>query len=223
MTIEEYFGDWLKVIDIKLLKNVLNVLDKKSNYTPDKSLVFKAFRLCSLHDCKVILVGQEPYFQPNVATGVLFGNKTSTEDNKLSSSLQIIKNAAIDLERPKYSCIFDPTLESWAKQGCLMLNSALTVEINKPMSHIMIWYQFMIAFFNSLSKYEPGLIYVLFGNVAKNFSKFIDKRTNIILTERHPSYYARINKPMHSKIFYEINKLLKLKYNQTINWYEEIH
>jgi len=223
MTIEGYFGDWLKVIDKKLLFEVLNKLDRLSNFTPDKSHVFKAFRLCSLHDCKVIFIGQDPYPQPNVATGILFGNNASTDDNKLSSSLQIIKSAAIDLEVPKDSCIFDPSLESWAKQGCLMLNSSLTVEINKPSSHMMIWYQFMIAFLKHLSEYETGLIYVLFGNEAKNLGRYINKKTNYILTEHHPSYYARINKPMSSKIFYEINKLLKFKYNQTINWYEEIH
>lgn len=221
MTVDEYFGDWIKIIDKSLLYKTINKLNQLNNFTPDKSLVFKAFRLCSLHNCKVIMIGENPYLQKNIATGVLFGNKTSTEDKKLSLSLQIIKNAAIDLERPKDSCIFDPSLESWAKQGCLMLNSSLTVEINKHNSHKMIWYEFMIAFLKHLSQYETGLIYVLFGNDAKNLSRFINKKTNFILTEELPSYYAKINKPMHSKIFYDINKLLKLKYNQTINWYEQ--
>lgn len=224
MTVEDYFGDWIKVINKKELNIILNKLSKEYNtkiICPNQGNVFKAFKLCSYKDVKIVFVGQDPYPQKEVATGILFGNKKEVEDNHLSPSLQIIKEAVINYEIPHNNIIFDNTLESWAKQGILMLNSALTVEMNVIGSHTMLWRPFISSFLNKLSNTEPGIIYVLFGTQAQTFKPYINKQFNIILEENHPAYYSRMNTKMPSTIFKQLNKIVKDIYGISINWYTE--
>lgn len=221
LQLKEYLGDWLKVIDSNLLDTTLLSLSKLPKVLPNKlSIIFKAFHLCSLHDCKVIIIGQDPYYQKDMTTGIAFANNATTEDSLFSPSLEKIKESLEDLYGKDISRNFDPSLEDWENQGILLLNSALTVEQNKPSSHIMIWYQFMHAFVKQLSLYEPGLIYVLLGTEAKTFKK--DIVSGDVITGKHPSYYARVDKRMPYDIFQEINKLMSLKYNKQINWINEI-
>ena len=220
MTVEEYFGDWIKIIDKQELVKVINKLGQMTNYTPPMKDIFRAFELCKYNDLKVLFLGYDPYPQKGVATGILFGNKKEVSEENLSPSLKIVKEAAIDFEIPHNSVIFDQTLESWAKQGILMINSALTTEIGKTGSHTMLWRGFVSKLIKNLSECDTGIIYVLFGEQAKTFKPYIGKN-NIILEEKHPAYYARVNMKMPSTIFYEINKLLKSKYNCQIEWYKE--
>lgn len=220
MTVEEYFGDWIKIIDKQELVKVINKLGQMTNYTPPMKDIFRAFELCKYNNLKVLFLGYDPYPQKGVATGILFGNKKEVSEENLSPSLKIVKEAAIDFEIPHNSVIFDQTLESWAKQGILMINSALTTEIGKTGSHTMLWRGFVSKLIKNLSECDTGIIYVLFGEQAKTFKPYIGKN-NIILEEKHPAYYARVNMKMPSTIFYEINKLLKSKYNCQIEWYKE--
>ena len=222
---EEYFGDWMKVIDKEELNKVLKKLKEmysptNKSVTPDSMNWFKAFELCPYSSMKVVMIGQDPYPQRGVATGILFGNKKEVREENLSPSLKIVKEAAIDFEIPHNSIIFDQTLESWAKQGILMINSALTVEIGKVGSHTMLWRGFISKLIKKLSEYNTGIIYVLFGEQAKTFKPYIGKN-NIILEEKHPAYYARIEGRMPSTVFKEITKLTKEKYKEPIIWFTE--
>lgn len=224
MTSDEYFGDWMKVIDRAELNNVMAKVGqeyRRKSLCPAQPDVFKAFELCPFKDLKVVMLGCDPYPQKGVATGILFGNKANVQEKNLSPSLQIVKEAAINFEIPHYCVTFDPTLESWVKQGILMLNSALTVEMNKVGSHVMIWRSFIIALLKHLSEYETGIIYVLFGRQAQTFKPYINKQFNDILEIEHPAYYARLNKRMPSELFATISNLCKDKYGVPIKWYQE--
>lgn len=218
MTLQEYFKDWLRVIDIKEMMLALSKVDK-ARIEPAFSDIFKAFTLCSFDELKVIMLGQDPYPQKGVSTGIAFGNKKGTTE--LSPSLQILKEACIDYTVPHYSVEFDETLESWGKQGVLLLNSALTVVTNKPNSNAMIWRPFISKMLQNCSKMETGLVYVLFGNQAQTFEPYIDKRFNDVIKVQHPAYYARIHKPMPHEVFKEIDRLLIGRYNSSIEWYGE--
>ena len=224
MTSDEYFGDWMKVIDRIELNNVMAKVGqeyRRKPICPAQPDVFKAFRLCSLKNLKIVMLFQDPYPQKGVATGLALANNSKTLDSELSSSLKVIKEAVINFEIPHYCITFDPTLESWAKQGILMLNSALTVEMNKVSSHVMIWRPFIIALLKHLSEYETGIIYVLFGRQAQTFKPYINKQFNDILEIKHPAYYARLNKRMSSELFVTISNLCKDKYGVPIKWYQE--
>ncbi len=224
MGLEEYFKDWLKVIDKKELNIVINKLGVEYNKKPIcplQSKVFKAFEWCSYHDLKVVMLGQDPYPQKGIATGLLFGNDRETDDNLLSPSLQIIKEAVINFEITHNNIIFDPSLESWAKQGILMINSAFTVEMNKIGSHTILWRPFVSTLLRNLSINDTGIIYVLFGEQAQTFKPYINKQYNNIIEVEHPAYFARTNTKMPSSVFKEIDKLLVDKYGIPIKWYDE--
>ena len=224
MTLEEYFGRWMKVIDKRELESVLSKLGpeyKRKPICPAQSNVFKAFEVCPYDELKVVMLGQDPFAQKGVATGILFGNKEGTRDEDLSPSLQIIKEAAINFEIPHNCIIFDPTLESWAKQGILMINSALTVEMNKVGSHVMLWRPFIASLLKKLSKNKTGIIYVLFGKQAQTFKPYINKQFNIVLEENHPAYFARTGEAMPHTVFEQISKLTKGIYGIPITWYQE--
>ena len=219
MTLEEYFGRWMRVIDKRELESVLSKLGpeyKRKPICPAQSDVFKAFKVCPYDKLKVVMLGQDPYPQKGVATGILFGNKEGTRDEDLSPSLQIIKEAAINFEIPHNYIIFDPTLESWAKQGILMINSALTVEMNKVGSHVMIWRPFISKLLRNLSLYNPDILFVLFGSQAGTFRPYINKESNI-LEVPHPAYNARNGKKF-PLIFNAINEILAKKGKKKIRW-----
>ena len=224
MTLDEYFGDWMKVIDRAELNNVMTKVGqeyKRKPICPAQPDVFKAFRLCSLKNLKIVMLLQDPYPQKGVATGLALANNSKILDSELSSSLKVIKEAVINFEIPHYCITFDPTLESWAKQGILMLNSALTVEMNKVGSHVMIWRPFIIALLKHLSECETGIIYVLFGRQAQTFKPYINSRFNHIIEIEHPAYFARSGTKMPCQLFIDISNRVKGIYGVPIKWYEE--
>lgn len=223
MTLEEYFGRWMRVIDKKSLGEALNKLGpeyQRKPICPVQNKVFRAFELCPYDELKVVMLGQDPYPQKGVATGILFGNNEEVAEENLSPSLKIVKEACINYEVPHNSIIFDQTLESWAKQGILMINSALTVEMNKVGSHVMLWRPFISKLLKNLSDNNTAGVYVLFGRQAQTFKPYIGKFNHIIEVE-HPAYFARTNTKMPSELFRNVSNLVKGIYGVPIEWYQE--
>ena len=214
MTVEEYFGDWMDVIDRDELVKISAWLKTQNPniLCPAHKDVFKAFRMCSLADCKVIMVGQDPFPQKGVATGILFGNKPNTTN--ISPSLEVIKRAAMNGNNG----IFDITMESWAKQGVLMINSALTCEVNNIGSHYDKWKPFIYKLIRNISRKRSDIIFVLFGSQAQILKKVIAGQQPI-LEAKHPAYFARFGRPMPSDVFIQMNELLG---ENKINLYENI-
>jgi uracil-DNA glycosylase len=223
MTIEEYFGDWMKVLDRAEATKIMGWLRTVNPNTlcPALPNVFRAFRLCTYRDCKVVFIGQDPYPQKGIATGILFGNSKETIEDKLSPSLQVVKESVINYEVPHGLITFDNTLESWARQGILMINSALTCELNKVGSHVNVWRPFVSKLIKNLSTMETGIIYVLFGKQAQTLKPYINEKFNDIIEIEHPAYFARTNQGMPHSVFTEINNKLYGKYGEKIKWYEE--
>ena len=222
MTFEEYFGDWSKVIDEQETLKIMYWLKDVNPeiLCPAKQNIFRAFKLCPLKDCKVIMLGQDPYPQKGVATGILFGNSADTPEERLSPSLQVVKESVINYEMPHNRIEFDNTMESWAKQGVLMINTALTCEVNRVGSHFNIWQPFMSKLIRNLSTYDGGLIYVLFGNQASLFKKDIVQSFGIFEIY-HPAFYARRCEKMPYDFFPRINEALQKHYNTKIKFYNE--
>lgn len=223
MTIDEYFGDWMKVLDRNETVKIMNWLKTTDSSTlcPSIKNVFKAFKLCSYNECKVIFVGQDLFPQKGVAQGILFGNSSDTPEDKLSPSLKVVKESVINFDIPHNLITFDPTLESWAKQGILMLNSALTTEVGKVGIHTLKWRPFIGSFLKNMSEKNPGIIYVFFGSQAKSLNTYINNNNNYKLFIEHPAYYARLNKRMPSDIWYTVQKLVYNIYGTSIEWYKE--
>lgn len=223
MTIDEYFGDWMKVLDRNETVKIMNWLKTTDSSTlcPSIKNVFKAFKLCSYNECKVIFIGQDPFPQKGVAQGILFGNSSNTPEDKLSPSLKVVKESVINFDIPHNLITFDPTLENWAKQGILMLNSALTTEVGKVGIHTLKWRPFIGSFLKNMSEKNPGIIYVFFGSQAKSLNTYINNNNNYKLFIEHPAYYARLNKRMPSDIWHTVQKLVYNIYGTSIEWYKE--
>lgn len=224
MTLDEYFGDWMRVIDRTELNNVMIKVGqeyRRKPLCPAQSDVFRAFEFCPIKDLKVVMLGQSPYPQKGVATGILFGNRKEVNEDNLSPSLNVVKEAVINFEVPHYCITFDQTLESWAKQGILMLNSALTVEMNKAGSHVMVWRPFIAKLLKNLSEYNTAIVYVLFGRQAQTFKPYINNMFNHIIEIEHPAYFARNGIKMPHQLFIDISNRVKGIYGVPIKWYEE--
>lgn len=227
MTIEEYFGDWMRVIDKPEAMKIMGWLKRVNPDTlcPALPNVFRAFKLCSLKDCRVVMIGMDPYPDKFMgkprATGILFGNNKDVPEDKLSPSLQVVKESAINFEIPHNIITFDQTLESWAKQGILMINSALTCELNKVGSHVNQWRPFVSKLLKNLSDKETGIIYILFGRQAQTLKPYINERYNDIIEIEHPAYFARSNKIMPYSVFRQMNDILYGRYGERITLFNE--
>ena len=227
MTIEEYFGDWMRVIDKPEAMKIMGWLKTVNPNTlcPALPNVFRAFKLCSLKDCRVVMIGMDPYPDKFMgkprATGILFGNNKDVPEDKLSPSLQVVKESAINFEIPHNIITFDQTLESWAKQGILMINSALTCELNKVGSHVNQWRPFVSKLLKNLSERETGIVYILFGRQAQTLKPYINERYNDIIEIEHPAYFTRSNKIMPYSVFRQMNDILYGRYGERITLFNE--
>lgn len=218
------FNQWLQVIDKKELGNVLNALDyNKYSICPNQENVLKVFKECPYNELRVVIIGQDPYYQKVnnecVATGIMFGNKADTPKECISPSLRVLKETLFSINTTEDTdrINFDNTLVKWVNQGVLMLNSALTVIENVPLSHTLLWRPFIVQLLINLSEYKNGIVYVLLGRQAQSLEPYINKKFNNIIKVNHPSYYARGNEVMPN-FFKEIDKLLISKNGYSIDW-----
>lgn len=223
MTLEEYFGDWMEVMcerDLLLwYKWALGKLKTANiSFEPDIKDVFRAFRSTTLSDCKVIIVGQDPYPQHKVATGLAFANRYPYEP-KLSPSLEVIRDSVLSLADKEELPIFDPSLESWAAQGILLLNSALTVKTDQPGSHSEAWKPFLTPFVENTCRLCPEIFWIFFGQQAWKYADLVPEGIGYA-TERHPSYFARNNIPMGNWMWQKMIKHVKEKFGVTIKLYD---
>jgi uracil-DNA glycosylase len=211
MSLIDRLGNWYQFFDKQEFNNTLNVLRKEykiHSVMPDSHQIFKAFECTK--DCNVIVCGQDVYPQKSVATGIAFGNEV--RDNKISPSLsKLLEPLSIDKS-------FDYTLESWCRQGVLMLNSALTVIQDKPNSHQLLWRPFITTFLKNYSTYNQKVVYVLLGKNAQTLKSYIQYSGNIIECN-HPSYLVRNDIPMPN-IYQQINNSLLQLNKPVIRWYD---
>ena len=210
--------DWLKAIDKNLLNKALATvkpLYETKSIMPEYENIFRTFALCDYNNLKVVMVSQDPYPQKDVATGVAFGCKGEPQP-----SLEILKNTVIDLSIPHNLITFDNTLESWCRQGVLMLNSSLTVEVGKPLSHTYIWARFTTELIKNINLNKQNLAYIFMGSFASEYAKLVDEKNNLVIKVKHPAYYARTNEDMPD-FFTEINKYLDSCNIDRIKWYQE--
>jgi len=191
----------------------LSIADKR--FTPTLKQLFRAFEECPYDDLKVVFIGQDPYPQLGVADGISF---SCGNTNKVQPSLKYIFEEierTVYQEFPSYQ---DPDLSRWSKQGILMLNTALTVEVGKIGSHYDIWKPFTAYMLDWLNNYNPGLIYVYMGKKAEEWSELTNDN-NYKFTVKHPASAAYNGSKWDSNdIFNKISKLVEENNGQKITW-----
>ncbi len=180
---------------------------------PPGPLIFNAFDTTPFHKVKVVILGQDPYIKQGEAMGLSFSVPRGV---KIPPSLQnIYKELHDDLACPVPA---HGDLTKWAEQGVFLLNTALTVEQGKSNSHAGIgWHTFTDAVIRKLSEGREKLVFMLWGNFAKQKTALIDPFKHLILQAAHPSPLAggAFNNCRH---FSKANEFLAMQGLGTIDW-----
>lgn len=198
-------------------KNLIKLVNQKydtGNYFPSKNKIFNAFIKTRLNNLKVIIIGQDPYHTKTVADGLAFSVEKDSiiKPSSLRNMFKELKQD-LDIERNNYN------LEDWAEQGILLLNTILTVKENEPLScKEWGWDNFIINLLDFLYNQNDSYIFLLMGNFAKEYQKYINKDKDYIIKTVHPSGLSASRGFFGSKIFSKINNLLIKINKKRINW-----
>lgn len=186
----------------------------KTVYPPPK-FIFRAFELTPFDQVKVVILGQDPYHGRGQANGLCFA---VNEGIALPPSLQnIFKEIESDLGQPVTNRSGD--LTRWAKQGVLLLNATLTVRANTAGSHQNKgWERFTDAVIRVLSEGRENLVFILWGNYARQKGASIDFTKHCIIESAHPSPFSANNGFFGSKPFSKTNGYLVAHGEEPIDW-----
>lgn len=181
---------------------------------PPKEYVFNALKLTSFKDTKVVIVGQDPYHGEGEAHGLSFSVQ---EGIKIPPSLKnIYKELYDDLKVPIRNT---GDLTSWAKEGVLLLNSVLTVVKDTPASHKKLgWERLTDYIIKLLNEKKEPVVFILWGNFAKNKQELITNKRHLVITSAHPSPFSARNGFFGSKPFSKTNDFLEKNNIKKINW-----
>jgi uracil-DNA glycosylase len=181
---------------------------------PPNSQVFSALALTPFEEVKVVILGQDPYHGPNQAHGLCFSVKPPTPPPPSLVNIFLELKNDLGLERPKHG-----NLESWAKQGVLLLNSVLTVEEGKPGSHANRgWERFTSAVIQHLNDERENLVFLLWGSYAQKKAEFVDRKKHLVLMAPHPSPLSAHRGFLGCRHFSKTNEYLKQHDLTPIKW-----
>jgi uracil-DNA glycosylase len=193
-------------------KNIIETLHTEVSegrrFTPALRQVFRAFTECPVDKLRVIMVGQDPYPQAGVADGVAFScGNTRKAEASLRYMLAAINKTVHDEKLD--TTLMNPDLTHLANQGILMLNTALTTEINKIGKHYQIWKPFIQYLFDMLKTLDKQIIWVFMGKKTQELEALVPDN-HIVMHCSHPASaaYARLNAWDCNDIFNKVNNLL---------------
>lgn len=189
---------------------------------PEPANVFRCFRETPLDQMRVIIVGQEPYIKAGYNTGLAFGipkdaPKLPPSFQKIVDAVEVDCYSGLNLDKAN----FDVTLESWAKQGVLLLNSALTVEQDKGGSHIELWKPFVKFFFDRLNVVCKDIIICPWGSIAGDLAVDAVMFYQHFLQPKfeHPSAAAQRKEPWKCNHFSAVNAIITAhRKGELIKW-----
>lgn len=206
---EEFEKDYFK----QILTKVEAEYNTRRIY-PNKNKVFSCFKLTDYKDVRVVILGQDPYHGEGQAHGLCFSVMPGVQIPP--SLVNIFKEIKNDVG----GYIPDNGyLVPWARQGVLLLNTVLTVREGVPNSHRSLgWEEFTDAVIKKLNESERKIIFMLWGNNAKQKIDFIDTSKHIVLEATHPSPLSCHQGFFGCKHFSKANNILKELGEEPINW-----
>lgn len=180
---------------------------------PPKNQIFRAIELTPFDEVEVVIIGQDPYHNDFQANGLCF---SVSDLVKAPPSLKnIFTELKDDLEIEKNS----NELDSWAKQGVLLLNATLTVRAHEPNSHKDLgWEKFTDFIIKEISEKKENVVFVLWGAFAQKKASLIDETKHFIIQSAHPSPFSVYRGFYGSRPFSKINEYLISKNKKPINW-----
>lgn len=217
-------SSWLKIfresLQINGLKRIQNIINQKNKegavIFPPQSEILKAFELCEFEQVKVVIIGQDPYHGQGEANGLAF----SVNDGvKIPPSLRnIFKEIETEFECEPFE---SGNIKFWAEQGVLLLNTILTVEKDKPLSHQGIGWQAFTSFCVwKISENHEKVIFMLWGSNANQLTQYIDETKHVVLTSVHPSPLSAHKGFFGNNHFKKANKILRKMGKEPIQWFK---
>nr|WRK65442.1 uracil DNA glycosylase [Marseillevirus futianmevirus] len=185
--------------------------DKDKKIVPKISNVWRAFVETPRDSVKVVIVGQDPYPTPGNAMGLAFSYIGS---GRLPASLA---NIAKEVKAQGFNLSGSGDLTCWAKQGVLLLNTALTTLEGKKEAHVKEWADFSREAIRHLGEHSSGVVYLLWGGHARKFRDIINGKKNLILECAHPSPLS-VEGFKDNKHFVRANEYLKGAGKTPIDW-----
>jgi len=214
---------WKKVLEKEFQTDYFNNISLKTReeYSkfvcyPPGSKLFRAFDECPFNKLKVVIIGQDPYHGENQANGLCFSVDNGVE--KPPSLKNIFKELNTSFTKNERT---NSDLSDWSNQGVLLLNSILSVRRKFPGSHRHIgWEEFTENVIKIISKEKMNLVFMLWGNYAKNKEKFIHDNNHLVLKSGHPSPLSA-NKGFWfgNNHFKKCNDFLIANNLETIKWF----
>jgi uracil-DNA glycosylase len=185
-------------------------VEADQRFTPKLKDIFNAFVHCPYEELKVIILGQDPYPQLFVADGISFSCSNTMKEQP---SLKYIFN---ELETKYENYERNPDLKRWSEQGVLMLNTALTVEINKIGSHYNLWKPITQMILSAINKDKSNIAVGLLGKKAQEWQLYTNNQ--YILKAPHPASAAYKNGKWNSCDIFELinDHLIKNEIEQII-------
>ena len=190
--------------------------DEYSHYTvyPDMYDIFNCFLFTPYENVKVVLLGQDPYHNVGQAHGLCFSVQDGIEPPP--SLINMFKELKSDLG-------FDPprsgNLTKWAREGVLLMNTALTVRAHQANSHANCgWSWFTDSVISLLSEQKENLVFILWGGNARKKTSLIDRRKHLILECAHPSPLSAYNGFFGCRHFSKTNDYLIAHGKSPVNW-----
>lgn len=210
---EKLYGELAQPYMKQLIKLLESKYEKETIY-PARDSIFNSLRNTSYEDVKVVLLGQDPYHGAGQANGLSFSVQKGV---KLPPSLRNIYQelvSDIGCNTPQHG-----SLEAWAGQGVLLLNTVLTVEAGKPGSHRGIgWEKFTDRIIRLLNDREKPIVFVLWGRHAQEKASYINGDKHCVITSPHPSPFAARKGFFGSRPFSKANAFLTANAISPVNW-----
>ena len=222
MSLKNKLGDWYSLLAEEFTKEYMQTLAKRLRIArqhvtifPPQDQVFRALSLTSPSNTKIVLIGQDPYYNADKANGLSFS---------VNETLEIIPpslhNIFVELEEDyqQFNVYHNPDLTRWAKQGVLLLNRTLTVQEDKPNSHSHWgWKTFTDKIIEVLDT-KPR-VFILWGRKAQEVIPQLSKH-HLIIASPHPSPMSASKGFFDSKPFSRANKWLIDNNKTPIKWIE---
>jgi len=181
---------------------------------PKNSEVFNALTFTPFEEVEVVILGQDPYHGPGQAHGLCFSVKPPVPPPPSLLNIFLELRNDIGMSKPSHG-----SLESWARQGVLLLNAVLTVEANKAGSHANRgWERFTDRIIQELNERRSGLVFLLWGSYAQKKASFLDRSRHLVLEAPHPSPLSAHRGFLGCRHFSKANDYLVSRGKKPIDW-----
>lgn len=214
-------NDWKEIIEkerqqeyFKRLEITVDTEYEKNTVFPAKEDIFNAFRLTPLSQVKTVILGQDPYCRPGQANGLSFSVQPGIAKPKSLNNIFKELQSDLGIPVPESGC-----LDGWAEQGILLLNTVLTVRDGERNSHTGIgWEIFTDHIIKIINSQDHPIVYLLWGNPAKEKAALITNPHHLVLKASHPSPLSARRGFFGCRHFSKTNEYLRKNNINPIDW-----